>query len=303
MEKKVDLHNIRTFELTYDKLIVGSTLEALTYSYCRGIPLIYKENKKPHIFAKTSADQSKLELWQQMFFFTSLANLNPLGEYVSRYMIYPNDNKIEVITEQQFRCIIKYNKLIIFDDDGLDGLPPPRKITTDKVEVLDWFNATQVEPHKIEFIEDKKNTFVTKIQFYIVGGAGEIKRRNLVGFSYMKQKDTIALKRSESLSRLKAMHMMREAGIVGQINNGTYRNPIKLDLTKREIYPLGRNIFDKINDNIEFNYMKYEQILKKKENISVINDLERHLNVRRIRRKHKKQKKKESSPFSGHSNN
>ena len=76
---EIELHSkIRNINLEYDKLVIGSTLEALAYSYLNNIPLVCSHLNPPHRFdyfdpednlsvfgVKNKLGMPRFELWEK----------------------------------------------------------------------------------------------------------------------------------------------------------------------------------------------------------------------------------------------
>ena len=138
-------------EYEFDEVIIGNTLAGLMYSYFNSAPLISVIDKKPFFFEFFNPDlelsklqletenyelngigtkkifgHSKLKTWEHLAFVLSLSGCMPLSNKAATIRI--EDNNILKITTKKFRVVrIKFKKLTIFDDEGVEGLHIPEK--------------------------------------------------------------------------------------------------------------------------------------------------------------------------------
>jgi hypothetical protein len=112
---------------------------------------------------------------------------------------------------------------------------------------LDWFDVRSGMKHDYNYLLDDSE-FCKKIHFYLSWRIdGNYDRKDLVCESYLTEEQLNDVNYSDSISRLKVLNMMKEAGIRGTGNGVGRWLPIKLELWKREIYPI--NKFDYIEKN------------------------------------------------------
>ena len=257
----------------FDKIVVGSALNAFSYSYKNNLPLVINKLCPPHRF-KPEEEQA----WNKLYFLLSLAGLNILGDKVDSIRI---DEKQLVIITSEFKVIkIQFNELIIFDDQSISGLPLPLKEENEYM-VLDWMVAKPCAEHDKEhiFTDDK---FVKDIYFYptdrLDGNHANIK--DLVAVSYLTKEQLKDFDYSDTYARFKTEKILKEKGLTGSKNgfqNGkqvTYA--LRLEVKKREIKKLKMHLYENTN-NIKF---KYKDELKSKVSLcSYTNTLNNILNV------------------------
>jgi len=272
----------------YDQIIIGGNLGALVYSYLYGIPVIINSPLVPNLFEYFSADinldslninnltkelkslekikkvgNSKLELWYRLFFILSLSGLILIDKATTTRI----KAKQLLITIKKARLIqINFNKLLIFDDENVHGLPLPI-IKYDEKEVLDWMIPRPCSKHSYNFFETT-DSFVKNIFFYptkrLHGYHEEIK--DLVAVSYLTTAQLENYQYSDAYAKFKTLKMLNNAGITGSKNG--YRadgKPIhyklKLEVERREVRKVKMNFY-KNSDHIKFNYDSEEDIIK-----------------------------------------
>jgi hypothetical protein len=252
----------RTLDLHYDKLIIGADLSALSFAYINKIPIIYLRKLYPYKYNINYDYEKELKLYQDLLFILSITKYVPFGELVESIRI-EDDNKLKVITKGVFSINVTFNKLIISDDYKISGLPPPTSKTNTKNYVLDWFEANRGCVHALEDITSN-DEFVKKTFFYISDRMmfNNIKK-DCVSTSIIDDKDLDFFEFSQTSAGFKTAKMMKDAGIRGKWDktNDKFKS-IKLTSIKREVYPLGKNIYEETPATISFLYQNHEDILK-----------------------------------------
>jgi hypothetical protein len=280
---------IRDININYDKVVIGSSLEALTYACLNNLPVICSSLNPPHRFETFSSTQDlsilgtqnyarsvqtnfsektigidKLRLWEKLFFFLSASGLCPLVDKVVSLRI--TDNILKAATAKARLAKIHFNELIIFDDKDLHGIGVP-KIKDEKYEVHDWFDVRSGMKHDYDQIEDTTD-FVNHILFYPsdrVEGTHNFK--DAVAISYLTKAQLEDFEYSDINARFKTLYMMKKCGIRGARNGRDVLDKtkykyysVKIENTKREIIK-PRNIYESF-DNITFNYDSFGDIIK-----------------------------------------
>lgn len=164
-------------ELYFPKLVIGSSLSALSYAFLNELPIISidSNNKKPLIFEyfsnnlnfsflKTSyrGKLQKCILYDHISFVMSFLGLMPLAEKATELDI-DVDNKFIDILIKSGEYKFYYDKLIVFDTNKINWKLSPIKKAKDEYLVMDWMvNKTGIKlPY--EYYENKENKFVNKI--------------------------------------------------------------------------------------------------------------------------------------------
>lgn len=252
----------RTLELEYDKLIIGSDLSALSYSYINKIPLIYTRRDRPFKYDDDNAWKSLRDTWNKLAFLLAHTKYMPFSNIITNIKI--DNNSLKCITKNYLTINIVFNKLFVFDDYKLDGLPAPIKRTNSKCHVLDYFNVTSGGTHEHKLLTDNDN-FVKKIIFYPTRRMPKNfnkKYKDCISVSCIEEKNLLLDEYSQNYSRLKTINLMSKAGITGYYHKAdNYYRKIQLQSDKRKIYNLGKNIYTDLPSNINFIYDDYKHIL------------------------------------------
>lgn len=291
LQTNSELHSkIRDINIKCDNLVVGSSLEALTYSFLNNIPIISSDLTPPfHFenfehnqdlsvfglenvtktiktnFAEKKVGLNKLWLWERLLFSLSNAGLFPTMDKPVSLRI--SDNILKAPTSNARMAKIHYKNLIVFDDNKLQGLRVGQP-TGDLCEVYDWFRVRSGMKHKYDRIEDATD-FVKCILFYPSERVtGDHDFKDAVSISYILKKDLNTFEYSDINARFKTKYMMKEAGIKGARNGRDMNDKTKFkyydvkieNITRQIVYP--KNVH-KSYDNIIFNYDSFDDIINK----------------------------------------
>ena len=102
-------------------------------------------------------------LWERLYFYLTLAGLNPVADKASSIKI--GDKELKVFTHKARMAKITFDQAIVFSDEGVSGLPIPTTIPQKKYKVYDWFDVRSGMKHDHDFIEGDSD-FVNQILFY-----------------------------------------------------------------------------------------------------------------------------------------
>lgn len=211
-------------------IVIGSSLEAVLFSYYNKYKLLYTKNMQP-LFIEEIEDfglgTDKKIIWDKHIFLLSLAGYVPFENKI-KHLRYIDKNNLVVITNKDHVYNINYNKLYIFDDADFLDLPLSISSTSSLCRIIDFFsyNGKKIETENIL----RKDDFLNQIVF-------EDKRKILtVSYCTKDKLDNFP----EHLMKIKLDGILSD-------------KKIKIDHYKREIFDLGRNIYNNF-DNVEFIY-------------------------------------------------
>lgn len=257
----------RTLDLYHDQIVIGSDLSALSYAYMNKCTLIFKHLLKPYKYNKEDNWNEQKALWDKLAFLLSQASYIPFNNNIDSIRI-EDKNLLKVFTKNNLVVNMHFNNLIISDDTDVMGLPPVYKKTNNNYWVIDYFSVPCGCNHDLEYISGNDN-FVKKIYFYQSKRTLKKDTKDLVAVSIIDGKDVYYFDHSQSIVRLKVIKMMKEAGIKGR-PNGYYKGrrahrPIHIESINRFVYPLGKNTYKELPNNINILYDDYREILNKEE--------------------------------------
>jgi len=249
-----------------EELVIGDSLEAISYSYLNERPLILNSIKKPHFFDFFDAGvdlskypieiveyemvgldntkivgASKLEIWENLVFCLSMSGLVPASDKV--YSMRIEDNNLLKLTTKDSRVLrFKFDKLRIFDTENMAGLESFKEVN--KFKVVDWINVRSGMKHEYDYFETKDD-FVKEVYFYPSQrtGAGEKdERKDLVAVSYLTKEQLNDFEYSDTYAKFKILSLMKKAGIKGARNGKNVNDPEKYNYHSIKIEPSHREV-------------------------------------------------------------
>jgi len=270
---RLDKH---TYE--YDTIVIGGGLNAKVYAYHTKCPCISGNYIAPFRFDVLQAevvqrlsgqDKNSLQIWESLNFILGLSGQLPMGDKVASINI--RDNILKATTKDSRLGRFHFNKLVIFDDSNVFGLPLLKEKKVGKSRVLDWFDVRSGMEHEHDSFESD-DEFVKKIIFYPSDRFGNQSsgrvRKDLVSISYLDEDQVADFEYSDTMARFKILQMMKDAGIKGARNGRDVNNPEvykyyspKIEATQREIIPDVTNYYEE-DPRFEFRYDTPEEIIK-----------------------------------------
>jgi len=244
----------RTLELEYDKLVIGSDLSALSICLKFNCPSFFVRILYPYEYNEQENWIEKQKQWQEKAYKLSFDNKFPFSDKIVSFRLEENDI-LKVITKLGLVVSVKYNKLFITDDYLLEGLPPVTKKTNNDNWVIDWYNFSAGCNHGLDSISDD-DLFIKKVYFYTSKrGFMKTNKKDIVAVSKISDDNLNNFDYSETAGRFKIMQLLEKSGIKGiwDKTNNRFVKP-KLVSAKRDIYPLGKNIYNNLPKNIEIIY-------------------------------------------------
>ena len=264
-------------KIVHDKIVIGSGLNAVVYSFLNNLPLLFNHIKKPskidyflngvHLPVlndmpnkeiKTprgieTVGPHKLEVWNRLCFLMSLAGKIPFVDKIYSIRIDEEKKELKVTTNNSRLISIDCNQVVIFDDKNVTGLPIPIRTIQDEDKriVLDWIDIKSGMVHEYDKIETS-SPFVNCIHFYpserIDGN--HYNRKDAVAVSHLTKKQLNNIEYSDLFVRYKVLDVMKKAGIRGRRNGRDINNPgkykhyaIKLETNKREVDFQSKNLY------------------------------------------------------------
>lgn len=246
----------------FKQLNFGGSLSALLHSYVTETPLLIDEPDMPFILEDVPSHWDldflgfsslipvkKTQVWDRVSFLLSMGGL----------VIFPNNiqnirhenNVFTIITIDNKRVEIKYDKLNMFEGDK-----------TDNWWVYDWFDVRSGCFHEHNTIVDYDDDFVNELVFHPSMRKDVPKRfKDVVAISYLPAHELHNVDYSEGIARLKALNMMKEAGIRGTKNGYNKKG-------QQQYYAL----------KIEHSHREYKEDIKSQYSIEKILDMPKKKN-------------------------
>ena len=198
-------------------LTIGSSLESLQYAYQHNTKLILNRLSFPDKFEPSHIKNA----WGLLYTKLMLGGKIIGGDSVNKH--------VQIVCERNVVNAIEYDKLYVFCDKNIIGLPDPTQ-AIDEYEVVDILKAVGLvsQPiHKLINTQDKlvkklyiiKETNIAPIEIYSVS---ELTKEELQDFEY-----------SDTMVKFKSEHLLGENNFVGVTGNSAARRPINLEVVKR----------------------------------------------------------------------
>jgi len=240
----------RILELSYDQLVIGSDLDALSFCYTNKAHSISCRIYKPFCYDLQNDWEYKIDLWSKYAFYLSYHGYMPFGDKIESIRL--EDDIVKATTINNLLIKIKYNNLYISDDYKVEGLPFEHHHTNDKVLLHDYFKVTSGANHTFDYLESSDD-LITKLYFYKSDRQGnKYKCKDAVGVSIIESDKLVDEDYSQGIARIKALKMMKEAGIKGRANGKNHSNrPVSIEHIKREFFSLNKTIYTNLNANVE----------------------------------------------------
>jgi hypothetical protein len=235
--------------LNYDKIVIGSSLEALMFAFNNELPVFFSEAQRPFRFdfLDPSLDLSDLNLvnterilktidseikvglpkemlWERLMFVLSYFGRAPMAN-LCKSMRYTG-NTLVFSDEYAKIAEIEFNHCYYFGDKNCHKLLSEKPVDTDEYICYDWIAFNRGGKHDVDFIETEDD-FVGAIWFYPsdrIDGNSPVKDACVV--SRMTKKQLSDFNYSETMARFKMIHEMENRGMKGKFNGyGPNGNP------------------------------------------------------------------------------
>jgi hypothetical protein len=246
---------IKTPKRECEEIIIGGDLNALLQSYKNNTPLIINKLSPPHYF-ETLETYNAQELWHRLFFILSTSGLNLVGQKAQNVRIKENEISVSTTGARVFKY--KTEKLLIFDDENVHGLPPPEKKNEDFI-VLDWMFSRSCEKHPHKHLTTG-DALASEVYFYASNRTDghHPDRKDLVVISHLNEGQLHDFEYSDTYAKFKVTKMLKDLGIKGK-KNGINHYALKLEVEKREIKKAKMSLYTN-SEQMEFKYSPPPQI-------------------------------------------
>lgn len=262
---------------SYDTIVIGGGLNAKMYAYFNKCPCICVFDNAPFRFDvfqsglwMGSQTKNLLQIWERLTLILALSGQSPIGDKASSLNV--RDNVLKVSTQSSRLAHFEFEKLVVFDDREIFGLPAIKRKEIGKSLVIDWFDVRSGMEHQHDSFETNDD-FVKKVIFYPSDRFGNQKsgrvRKDLVSISYLDENEIDDFGFADTMARFKILQMMKDAGIKGARNGRDTYNPEiyryyspKIEATQRQVFPDVLIHYEKDN-RFEFRHDTLEEIIEK----------------------------------------
>tara|TARA_R110002126_G_scaffold83133_2_gene203180 strand:+ start:467 stop:1354 length:888 start_codon:yes stop_codon:yes gene_type:complete len=273
--EKLDKH-----EYKYQEIVIGGGLSALLYSYYNNCPCIFSkpdvpfefdvfDDKYDFSFLGSIDDQNRLTIWQRLIASLSLGGLLPMSDKVENVSI--QESRLKAVTKNSRLGRFEFEKLTIFDDREVRGLPRVKEQKIGKCRVIDWFHVRSGMEHDHNLLQTK-DEFIKEVIFYPSDRFGNQTsgrvRKDLVALSHLDEAQLNDFDYSDTMAKFKITQMMKDAGIKGARNGKDMYNPNiyryyspKVEAVEREVRRDIKNFYHD-DGRFEFRYETPEEIIE-----------------------------------------
>ena len=261
-----------------DTIVIGGCLPSLLYAFKNGLPVIFSKPRPPFRYDKIQKDYDlsflglepfelyyQKQVWERLLVLLGLSGNLPLSSNASGMRIV--DNLLTVTTNNHRVVKFTFDKLVVFDDEGVTGLPPISGEIKEKNRVIDWVNVRQGAKHQHDEIIGEGN-FVNKIIFYPSDRHDNRKLKDLVAISYLTDEELLDHDYSDTMVKFKVTKMMKSVGIRGGRNGRDVNNPerykfyaVKVEPSERVVEPDVKRYYE-TDERFEFRYDSVFDLLK-----------------------------------------
>jgi len=227
--------------ISTQRVVIGSSLESVLFASKNDCTLILNKVSPPEIFeTKESQD------WNHLIFLLSMAGKVPFSDKVISIRILEDEKRLKVYTKGEKMVQLECEKIFIFDDENIEGLPIPKSVKkSPKKMVLDWVNVRAGMTHDYQTIETG-DEFANELVFYKSPRIdGDHEYKDLAIISFLTDEQIKDHSYSDLMALYKAKDVMKSHGIRGPRNGRDANNPekykyygIKLESDRRQIKKL-----------------------------------------------------------------
>ena len=264
----------------YEKsqIVIGGCLSSLLYAYKNNLPVIFINPKPPFRYDKIESEYDlsflglepfemyyQRQVWERLLFLLGLSGNLPLSNNAAGLRVV--DNLLTVTTANHRVIKFQFDKLIIFDDEGIFGLPMMSGQIAGKNRVIDWVNVRSGCSHPHNEL-NSGDDFVNKIIFYPSDRSDNKNLKDLVSISHLTDEQLQDHDYSDTMVRFKVKKMMKAVGIRGARNGRDVKNPNKYKYYAVRVEPAERVVEKDVkryyepDERFEFRYDEVFDLIK-----------------------------------------
>lgn len=235
-------------KLSYDNIIVGSSLEAVLFAHQTQTPLICTRFLRPYYFEtieEFGLGSDKLDIWNKYMFILSMGGLVPFVDKI-KLLRYIDSNTLKVVCQEETIVTVTYNRLFLFDDYHFYDLPVEPIKTSRNNMIVDWMKVHSGRHHEIDYY-DRDNHFMKRVLFHKSGRPKKnLHKKDCIAISYLSDKQLESEKYAEYVVRIKTEKLMEEIGI-----QKNHQADIAVEHLRRDKIPIDYNVYEDF-DNVIF---------------------------------------------------
>lgn len=266
--------------IEYDKVVIGNTIEALLYALYHDCYLIPNNQDRPDHFKFISVKEGtelgledpielfngveeitlgffELDLWKRLAINMSLVGRVYPPSHISSIRL--EENRIKIIATSPYITTVKYNELFIFNEEGIQGLPSPKKKNKERLRILDWLDIRRMESHPLEYF--KTDGEIMNEMFFYPSDRRDgfsLRSKDCCLISYIDADKLQDFENSDTYIRIKAQNKFKDIGLKGNViernrkgTGKTGRRTIQIVANIRDIVKITRHCYEDYG-NIKF---------------------------------------------------
>ena len=132
-------------KINTQRIVIGSSLESVLFASKNNCTLILNKVNPPEIY-----EAQDLEVWNQITFLLSMAGKIPMSDKVATIRIIEEEKKIKVFTLSNRMVEFACDKIFVFDDENVEGLPIPatkHKNPKKDLVAISYLTDEQIKDH------------------------------------------------------------------------------------------------------------------------------------------------------------
>jgi hypothetical protein len=235
-----------------ETIVIGNSVSPLLYAYKNNLPVISASPKAPFRFDKINDEYDlsflglepfkeyhQRQIYQRLHMLLGLAGNSPLSSNAAGLRI--TDNLLTATTKNHRVIRFEFDKLVIFDDEGVAGLPHMTREERGGNRVIDWINVRRGCTHEFDEIHGDDD-FVKHIIFYSSERADNTRLKDAVAISHLTDEQVGDFDFADTMVKFKVQKMMKAAGIRGPRNGRDTKYPDKYKYYAIRVEPAERVI-------------------------------------------------------------
>jgi len=224
--------------LKYDKIVIGSSIEAVLYAFVNNYPIFFAEEHRPFRFdfldphvdlsclkipgaakSLTTFGSSKIVgyskelLWEKLLFLLSVEGRSPLSNLCGTIR-YDGDT---VVCSNEYSKIMEFtfNECFYFIDRNATGFVEQKILDEDRYICYDYIAFNKGGKHEVDYIETGDD-LVREIWFYPSDRIdGNTPVKDACAVSVLNQEQYLDFDYSQTMARFKTVHEMESRGMKG----------------------------------------------------------------------------------------
>jgi len=252
----------------WGRIVVGGSLEAFIYAYKHDLPVLCVKPRPPLFLDLFGANvdfgtigineirtlktpqglievgSPKLQIWQKLMFLLSMSGKLLYADLINSVKV--EGKQLQISCDRMKRQLVGFERLEVFDDHGLIGMPEIKRRVKRKNVVYDWVNIVSGGSHDYDLFQYSGN-FVKTVHFYSSERSDNSRLKDLVAVSYLTDEELDDFSYSSTYVRFKLLEHFKELGIRGARNGRDVKRPGYYKYYAVKLEPSNRQVDERVN--------------------------------------------------------